>query len=925
MYQLVVGFLLNVLVLSLIGLGPTLLLLKHGQRTVLAGVIAPVVGVVLTTIVGSWLIMCGLPVSRWAWWWVILASASSLLFAVPRLMRDWTEVDEMQRRTGLAAVAMLGMTTALLLAPQVVGGLRYSQLRGNGADTLNYVAGAGFVDHEPRASLKLDEQELVDRHQSNLRARSLVSNDRWAAFMLLAFASRVAGVPIYQFDYCFTLIFLLLASGVAYLIAVRLCGRLFLAGLVAVAVATGFWAQYVLDNRAVSHLTSIPVLLLIVLLLARLEGRESSDKNGTELILLGLVGAALIIQYPEISPMLGAGVFLYFFFRLISKQVVLKKLAGYLISGAIMIFAVVPIIGLLVTVLVERAKAAAMTQVPSLWVKAGLSWLYTEPVLGFWGLSPFADTAFPSQAISGVLHRLFEVEGVALTVVLVSLCVWHLVQGRKKLPIETSLVVCMTMACLIQAGFLLARHQLWPAGKAFSYGYPFVLLAMAGFSFSSWMCGGSRVVRILIRVMRFCVLLWLVVQCGLGVFRLRLADTGKEFENYFWHHGEYRRHDLDFSGVSTVLGREDQPHVWSYISNVTVSEYAGFALGWETRMVSLLPTIDSIAPNSVRQRIVGNGEYLLTDQRKIDAVKHAPELVVAQTGDLLLLRMKQGEVYHPVVVDCHLAGNDTMGAGSAASFRLGFDPVVITLVAPVAGYALFQGDFKIGPPAEGRDYAPLKIRSSATDQTELIVVTNRTTALKVPVERGVNEITFCIMNHSGRDESQPAQVLSIAGLQIVMDSSTQPVMEAGKENQRKAYEYTALSQLIWRPSAEASPGQQSSAFIEAGAKSRLEVKSQKNDDYCLIAPLKLSPGLYRFSAVISGKVDGLPTGAAHLSIHGKSKLISIPAGTYSSQPFESYYDAPSGALEAQIAFGLGGWSLGRGEVVLEKLTIEKIW
>ena len=291
-----------------------------------------------------------------------------------------------------------------------------------------------------------------------------------------------------------------------------MCGRLLVAGLVAVAVVTGFWAQYVLDNRAVSHLTSIPVSLLIVFLLARVEGRESSDESGSELILLGLVGAALIILYPEISPMLGAGLFLFFFFRPLSRQVILKKMAGYLISVGVMMVAVLPVIGLLATVLLERVRAAALTPVPSMWVKAGLNWLYADPVLGAWGLSPFTAEAFSSRPISDVLHRLFEAEGIALTVVLVFLCLWYLVQGRKKLLIETSLVVCLTLACLIQAGFLLARHQLWPAGKAFSYGYPFVFLAMAGFSFSSWMHDSGRLARILIWITQFCVLLWLVVQ-----------------------------------------------------------------------------------------------------------------------------------------------------------------------------------------------------------------------------------------------------------------------------------------------------------------------------------------------------------------------------------------------------------------------------
>jgi hypothetical protein len=102
------------------------------------------------------------------------------------------------------------------------------------------------------------------------------------------------------------------------------------------------------------------------------------------------------------------------------------------------------------------------------------------------------------------------------------------------------------------------------------------------------------------------------------------------------------------------------------------------------------------------------------------------------------------------------------------------------------------------------------------------------------------------------------------------------------------------------------------------------VSSPTQGDFGLIAPLHLRPGVYRIRANIAGVITGPPQGAAHISLHGKEKLINIQAGDYEQGKDFTGYSSQVRGFDGYIAFGLGGWSRGAGWIRLNALTIERV-
>jgi len=99
----------------------------------------------------------------------------------------------------------------------------------------------------------------------------------------------------------------------------------------------------------------------------------------------------------------------------------------------------------------------------------------------------------------------------------------------------------------------------------------------------------------------------------------------------------------------------------------------------------------------------------------------------------------------------------------------------------------------------------------------------------------------------------------------------------------------------------------------------MTLSSAKPVDVGLVRPLQLRAGRYRIRLQLSGKLTGPQSGAAHLSILGKRKLITIPPGEYTSQVFEMSFESATSVSET-LAFGLGGWAAGAGTLRLESLT-----
>ncbi len=75
-------------------------------------------------------------------------------------------------------------------------------------------------------------------------------------------------------------------------------------------------------------------------------------------------------------------------------------------------------------------------------------------------------------------------------------------------------------------------------------------------------------------------------------------------------------------------------------------------------------------------------------------------------------------------------------------------------------------------------------------------------------------------------------------------------------------------------------------------------------------------------ASFEGKIVGSGTHAAHLSLHGKQPVITLPTGSYtSSNVLQGLVPSLGDNSLQRLSFGLGGWALGSGHLRLIKLEV----
>jgi uncharacterized protein YneF (UPF0154 family) len=128
---------------------------------------------------------------------------------------------------------------------------------------------------------------------------------------------------------------------------------------------------------------------------------------------------------------------------------------------------------------------------------------------------------------------------------------------------------------------------------------------------------------------------------------------------------------------------------------------------------------------------------------------------------------------------------------------------------------------------------------------------------------------------------------------------------------------TELKELKWSPWNSESGGKISAS---SGA---LEVESDHLIETGFISQQLRFNGLTLVRASFEGAITGLGTHAAHLSLHGKQPIITLPTGTYrSSRVFEGIVPVLGEDLLQRLSFGLGGWgAVGSGHLQLTKLEV----
>jgi len=737
--NLFLGLLWALLALSLVGFGPSLYLGSAKHRLGFAIAIAPVAGFVLITVFGTYLTLLDITVARWTVPLLVVGStfslALTLLFLSSRAQEHSSTPEE--RRSAIWGAAGFVFTLVLIVAPQLLGGLRYSVLRGNGSDAFNYVAAADYLDREPRSWAKqVDPQTLVNRDDSYSRVSPLLEV-RWSTFMLLAFSSRVAQVPPYIFEYCFSLLCFLLAYGPAFLYARGIGLRPRYAALTAAVICIGFWAQVVLDTRAQSQLNTIPVLLFLMMLIGRIEDRLAGPASWTVYAAAGLAVVSLVFLYPELLPLVALALLIFFVLRLRSLDLRFPAIRKYALAAFAIVIGSLPMRTVLLRFGASQLSYASSGK--NNWHLAYYPWLYSNPLAGFWGFGPLESSGTIATMVSSAA---VTVLGFALTILLLLALIHGLRNDRPAL----CLAACTSLAATIEFGYLAARGQLWAAGKGLSFGYVFFTLTLA-----SYCLAGSKVPeRFWPRTWRelagACALIFLVWQALLGIGRPALAVWKHDYPHYIMHHGEYRRHNWDLGEIQKALAGQQGITVWSDVSNEWVSEYLDFALGGQVKFINIGADLDVIQLHTKPQERTQLPQYIIAENVSGSTVPSAAMGIVARTPELALIRANSGGA---TLLSVNNPNGLEKGADGQTFFWMGNRPTIFAVMSSANGCAQLSGSATFGP-SSTLPYRTIVVGGVSNSESDTVLSHEGQFHWPVRVRTGFNELPLAVKEPATR-------------------------------------------------------------------------------------------------------------------------------------------------------------------------------
>lgn len=543
MMYVVGGLIFLFLIFFLIGLGPTLLFLNKDLTPEKIVIFSPIVGYIFTVILGVYLVLLNFPVGAWAWVYTLF----SILFSAWLFKFSKQKIKFVKPLISLYCCVFL-----LLVLPLLLGGINFAVLRGNGTDAFNYMSMAGFLQHEPWYLLKTASfQELLDKHASYPLAKELLT-ERWATSMILAYFSSLVHIPIYRLDYAYNLIFFWISAGIFYLYIKNIFkNHLWLIILLAVICSTGFWAQLILDTRAMSQMSVLPVILMFSYLFVELRKSDTQYQ-----VLLGLSAASIVYLYVEIVPLVVLTLGLYLAVDFVQKRnfrEILKPITVILLTS---IFFVLPAFDFLLAFLEKQMHLAVGNKIN--WHLAYFSWLYDFPLMGLWGLGPFS------------VHSILIKLGIGFASLMSMVFVYGLMRSLvSRINSYSLLSSCFVLASLIIFSFLYLNSQYWSAGKILSYAYPyFIFIFLVGVG----LLQETRFKKISYVIL----LLWMISQLFLAFMRISLVIIKKDFPHYVYGHGYYRQHDFNdnpFKNISCHAILVDINDGW-------LEEYFNLVFGW---------------------------------------------------------------------------------------------------------------------------------------------------------------------------------------------------------------------------------------------------------------------------------------------------------------------------------------------------------
>jgi hypothetical protein len=722
----------------LMGIGPALLLLAKDGRAWFAFAIAPVLGLCIVTIIGSLLVTLNLTVSVWAqpFLWISgLISGIISIYFVRKIPQIFSRLDRKETATLFIVYAF---TFVFAILPVAIGGLKLSALRGNPDDANNYMGMALILKNVPLSTAgSVNVGALFNLNPIYPRAFKILSEERWASSAVLAWASLVTGIPIYRFDFAFAASFLVLLVGPVFALARSLKLSHFFSALVSLSICLGFYAQLVLDIRALSEINSFPILILLTLMIINI---LQGSRHWGEYILVALLTASLMFVYPEIFPTTGLGILLFFSYCLIRRRVGIKKtigLATSAISGVAIAWLSQPT---LFHFFFGQVSFSIRSRVE--WERAFFDWLNLDSFAGVLGLSPY-------QFNSAFLQVFLSIIGFILICIFIIIIINTFRQNIASL--SRIMFACLSVSGMIIFSYFSLTNQYWQADKGFTFVYPFLMLMLAAGIQEIFLPKDliKPDISLTSKIAKGFIVFWFVSQAALGIYRVINSGIGFDYP-YYIAIGKNTpdiystKYAWDTKPYQTIFGNRT-PTVWTS-AFYQVEEFLDLALEKDAKLIptslisGVTPLLDTV------QLPTEAPDYLLVTRNQLPFIdERLKQYVVNENQSLVLFQPPFNNLDTPLVV-----GVSSYSRGEIAILMVGenydlygliVDNGYMEFYSPRQGNVTISADFFRSngdqPPLD-----PIQIISYPGSKSQELHVAENPVTIEIVAQPGLNIIKF---------------------------------------------------------------------------------------------------------------------------------------------------------------------------------------
>lgn len=570
--------------------------------------LGPVIGLSLISIFITYTLLCGFSINE------IAIQFGLLMFLVAGIsLTTCTKFYKKNnfRITGktLSKLLIIVFTICILFTPLMIGSHQFSILRGNGTDEFNYVNMANYLINYGLNGISSSNNlnyELLS--PTKLMAEELLKT-RWTTSAVLGLSAKFFGVSPLEFEYSYSVVLMLVIFGSLNFAFSPRVGSSIIYYLISSSFIVGFWGQFLLDIRSLSHISGLPILICLWAIFA---------SNSTYLkspFLISLMASALLMQYPELFSVFLPVILLFGINNyLIDKKFIYSALKIIIFSTII----ILPIWKFLLSFALSQLLSVKVVQVG--WDYAYFSWL-NKPILGIFGLGAIPNLGGPIDFLYSLTANTLAY---GLLVILIIRCVYFIGSYR---PVNNIYIVNLDSAILLslivfllQAIPIYTSNNLWALGKLVSY-YSFLIPLWLGYIWCANKTGESRMGL----AAKYFILAWVFMGFILAFARVIHSSNNSDLKNYIYGHGEYRR-----------VHAENIPYLNPDMcpKGKTVAVFS--ASEWEREMLTywaegngykvILPGYRKIRSNAVLQDSINNDKYecLLAnaaDIRNIDGVK----------------------------------------------------------------------------------------------------------------------------------------------------------------------------------------------------------------------------------------------------------------------------------------------------------------